>query len=83
MTSGWVTNANESAYLEIWMLNPSDSATHTHFRYTGTKVNVTPDLLTFRGGGLRKETAIVNALEFKMSAGDIDRGTFKLYGVEN
>jgi len=68
---------------ELWLYNPSSTTYVKHFmnRLNHT-FNSTPQhtMDTFVAGYFNTTSAI-NAVDFKMSSGDIDDGTISLYGI--
>ena len=40
-----------------------------------------PQSVDYHTQGYFNTTSAINAVQFKMSSGDIDAGTFKLYGI--
>ncbi len=66
----------------IELFNPAGTAQEKVFgiRSHGTKNNGATNF--FNGVGIRSSTAIVNAVRFIMSTGNITSGEFKLYGVK-
>ena len=75
-------NANDSAdagYLHLF--NPSSTTFQKNFmarfNYTHANSGIRDTFI----GGYINTTAAIDAVQFKMSTGNIDAGTFKLYGV--
>ena len=68
---------------ELWLYNPSSTTYVKHFmnRLNHT-FNSTPQhtMDTFVAGYFNTTSAI-NAVDFKMSSGDIDDGTITMYGI--
>ena len=75
-----IGNGNDeslSGYLHLF--NPSSSVFVTHF-IARTSLNIGSPRDTFVAGYFNTTTAI-DEISFKFSSGNIDAGTFKLYGV--
>ena len=74
-------DTNEEKYFNILLYNPSNSF-FTHITSQGSGRDDSSDFMQFYTGvGMRKEAGLVDAIQFLMSAGNIDIGTFKLYGI--
>jgi len=73
--------ANENGFSgTVRLLNPS-AAKYGEFLWTGGYTNISSALTFVVGYGTRRSAAIVNALRFFFSSGNINSGTFKLYGL--
>ena len=78
-------NQNDSATSgELWLFNPSSTTFVKHFISRSQQMNVEAPYSTddYRGGYCNV-TAAIDAVQFKMSSGDIDAGTIKLYGIKD
>ena len=78
-------NQNDSATSgELWLFNPSSTTFVKHFISRSQQMNVEAPYSTddYRGGYCNV-TATIDAVQFKMSSGDIDAGTIKLYGIKD
>lgn len=74
--------AGHSHDATIELLDPLNATRDTMFRWRLDMINDTTGAQVRVGGsGRRKAAAVVNALEFTLSSGNIASGTFKLYGV--
>ena len=66
---------------ELWLFNPSSTTYVKHFMATMNHMgNGARQINTFTAGYFNT-TADITAIQFKMDSGNIDAGTFKLYGV--
>ena len=68
---------------EIWLFNPSNTTFVTHFMsnfntYYGDDYSVNSYI-----AGYFNLTGAVDEIQFKMASGNIDAGTFKLYGIKD
>lgn len=72
-------NDNGGGILEI--INPSQTATYHQFLGNMTYVDSTGAIVTSVGGCLWVSTSAINAIRFLYNTGNINTGTFKLYGV--
>lgn len=80
-----VGNASgESLHVRLNINDPSNSSTKTIMEYVATKVGAAGTHLYDHNVGtiVRKEDAIVDAIQFYFSSGNISSGTFKLYGIK-
>jgi len=72
---------DEAGAGELWLFLPSDTAKNMHF--ISQTVNHTDDdkiRHTFMGG-YTNEPGAIDEIRFKMSEGNIDSGTIKMYGI--
>ena len=46
------------------------------------ELNSTPELVGQQGGGVYTQNTAVNGLTYFMNSGNIDAGTFRLYGLK-
>ena len=65
----------------LYLLAPSDTAYVKHFFYQGSNAHQADAHLQQFVGGYGNTTSAVDAVQFKMSSGNIDAGTIKLYGL--
>ena len=78
-----IGNDNDSGCSgELMLFNPSSTTFVKHFigRSNKMEVSVTGDFLV---AGYCNVTAAIDAVQFKMSSGNIDAGTIKLYGLKD
>ena len=71
---------NISGY--IWLFNPSSTTFVKHFMSTGNSIN-SNILFNIYVAGYGNTTSAVDAVQFKFSAGNIDAGKIKLYGLKD
>ena len=76
------SNADESASGELILFNPSSTTFVKHFisRSNAYDSNYSADGFC---AGYVNTTAAVTAMKFEMDSGNIDVGTFKLYGIKD
>jgi hypothetical protein len=82
-TDGGVGNENdESVSGEMYLFNPSSTTYVKHF--IARTNNYHGDNFTIDGyiAGYGNTTSAVNAIQFKMSSGNIDAGTIYMYGIK-
>ena len=72
---------SSSGQLELY--SPSDTTFVKHWvcRIQNMNFQSPPQSVDYHTQGYFNTTSAINALQFKMSSGDIDAGTFKLYGI--
>jgi len=78
-----IGNDNDSSCSgELMLFNPSSTTFVKHFRGRSNKmeVSVTGDFFV---AGYCNTTTAIDGVQFKMSSGDIDAGTIKLYGIKD
>tara|TARA_R110002012_G_scaffold313848_1_gene526014 strand:+ start:62 stop:1120 length:1059 start_codon:yes stop_codon:yes gene_type:complete len=73
--------AYESQSFEILIYEPSGTAFHKDFQIRATGRNDSAQFVATSGGGTYTETTAITGLRFFFGSGNIDLGTFKLYGI--
>ena len=77
-----VSNDNDNDCVgTLTIYDPSNTTFVKHFISTVNMVNAEPITMIMYGAGYGNTTSAINAIQFKMSSGNIDSGTIKLYGV--
>ncbi|BAR14152.1 hypothetical protein [uncultured Mediterranean phage uvMED] len=77
-----VSNDNDNDCVgTLTIYNPSSTTFVKHFISTLNMVNAEPITMIMYGAGYGNTTSAVDAVQFKMSSGNIDSGVIKLYGV--
>ena len=66
---------------ELMLFNPSSTTFVKHFIWRGNSVHSSAAAHSNFCAGYCNVTAAIDAVQFKMSAGNIDSGTIKLYGI--
>ena len=74
--------ADESASGTLTLFNPSSTTYVKHFIARGNVYNQADYTTEWNTAGYGNTTSAVNAVQFKMSSGNIDDGIIKLYGVK-
>ena len=74
------TNANELMDVEITCFNPSGTE-YTKFKWEGSYFDAGVLGNHIVGAGVRLSAALVDAVQFLYSTGNIEVGTLKVYGV--
>ena len=82
-----MSNANDNGGVGyMYLFNPSSTTFVKHFtarykpNYSSGSDPYTQDFFT---AGYINDTAAVTAVQFKMNSGNLDSGTFKLYGIKD
>ena len=75
-------DTNESASGTIHIFNASNASEYTHFTTDGAYTNSATNLRGGQGGGVLTSAEAVTGIRFLISSGNIDGGTFKLYGFK-
>ena len=73
---------DQNACGTLHLFNPSSTVFVKHFFFTGDHVGPTDYSREWLIAGYINTTSAIDEIQFKMSSGDIDAGTFKLYGVK-
>jgi hypothetical protein len=68
---------------ELWLFNLSSTTYVKHFIGTLQQAHQNDLSLVGHVAGYGNTTSAVDAIQFKMSSGNIDAGTFKLYGIKD
>lgn len=81
-TIGYIgSGADECASGQLWLYNPASTTYVKHFICTGDFLSSGGFLETRFNAGYFNTTSAVDAIDFKMSSGNIDDGTISLYGL--
>jgi len=77
-----ITSDNKSCGVgTLHLFNPSSTTFVKHFIARSNAYAVTPYSIEFNYGGYGNTTSAVDAIQFKMSSGNIDAGDICLYGI--
>ena len=76
-------DADQSISGLLTIFNPSSTTFVKHFISTMQSSQQEDASLSYGFAGYGNTTSAVNAIQFKMSSGNIDAGTIKLYGVKD
>ena len=80
--TGGIGNGNdESGSGELWLFNPSSTTYVKHYMSTGQFYYADDYSIRRFNAGYFNTTADITAIQFKMSSGNIDAGTIKLYVI--
>ena len=74
---------DQSGAGEMWLFNPSSTTYVKHFIATGLTIADSNYQAPGYIAGYFNDTNDVDAIQFKMNSGNIDAGTFKLYGIKD
>ena len=78
-----INNDNDSSGVGfLHLFDPSSTTFVKHFIHTGNCVQSTYTRNDFVAGYFNT-TSVIDAVQFKMSSGNIDSGTIKLYGIKD
>lgn len=82
LTAGNLGNASdETSSGEMFLFSPSDTTFVKHFIFRSSSVQSAPAAFDCYVAGYVNTTSAVNAVEFKMSSGNIDSAIIKMYGL--
>jgi hypothetical protein len=82
--TGGIGNGNdESGSGQIFLFNPSSTTFVKHFISTGQFYYSDDYTIQRFNAGYFNTTSAIDAIQFKMSSGNIDAGTIKLYGIKD
>ena len=77
-------NGNDECYSgNLMLFNPASSVFVKHFLSTGNENRSDDAAVNDFVAGYGNTTSAVDAVQFKMSSGNIDAGTIKLYGIKD
>ena len=82
--SGSIGNGNdESCSGELYLFNPSSTTFLKSFQSRASLYEGGSYAMDVHTGGYCNVTAAIDAVQFKMSSGNVDAGTIKLYGLKD
>lgn len=76
-------NTNETSQGHMFVFNASNSSEYTALTYETLYNNVHTNLWGMKGGINFKSASAVDGIQFTMDTGNIDSGTFRLYGLNS
>jgi hypothetical protein len=68
---------------EMFLFNPSSTTFVKHFMIVNNQLGSSNYQRNFYIAGYGNTTSAVDAVQFKMTSGNIDAGTIKLYGIKD
>ena len=83
LTGGLGNGNDESASGELWLFNPSSTTYVKHFIARTNYYHKDSGSEDVFVSGYCNVTAAIDGVQFAMASGDIDAGTFKLYGIKD
>ena len=79
-----IDNANDACSSgELWLFSPSSTTFVKHFISRAINLGNSDAASDWFAAGYCNVTAAIDAVQFSMSAGNIDAGTIKLYGIKD
>ena len=75
------TNAESCCNAFLWLWGPSNTTFTKHFWASGIGKDDAPGAARSYTAGVIVETSAITGVSFKMSSGNIDSGTFTMYGI--
>ena len=79
---GLGTTGNEMSNAILYLFNFNNASEYSFCTLEATTRNDQSHLRGFQGGAVLKETQITDGVNFSMDSGNIDSGTFTLYGLK-
>ena len=77
-------NDSDQSYSgELFLFNPSSTTFVKHFMARGNETYFSDFTNNHYVGGYFNTTSAITGIQFKMESGNIDAGTFKLYGIKD
>ena len=78
----YVGNDNDqSTSGKLWLFNPSNTTFVKHFISRGSMSHAADYAYEYYVAGYFNTTSAIDEIQFKMTSGNIDAGTIKLYGI--
>ena len=77
------TGNDECVSGELWLFNPSSTTFVKHFMAQINNYYYSDYLMSWYVAGYCNVTAAIDGVQFKFASGNIDAGTFKLYGIKD
>ena len=68
---------------EMILFNPSSTTFVKHFIIKTNYMHNSPQSINYNLAGYCNTTSAIDGVQFKMSSGNIDSGTVKLYGIKD
>ena len=68
---------------ELWLFSPSSTTYVKNFMSAGQSTMRSDYTTQVYTGGYFNTTSAIDAIQFKMNSGNMDAGTFKLYGIKD
>ena len=68
---------------ELWLFNPSSTTFVKHFLASSSRIDGSNYNCGQYVAGYANTTSAVDAVQFSMNSGNLDSGTFKLYGIKD
>ena len=83
LQSEYGTDNDQAGCGEMYLFSPSSTTFVKHFMFTGNQYHQSDYSQNNYVAGYFNDTNDIDAIQFKMSSGNIDAGTFKLYGIKD
>jgi len=83
LQSEYGTDNDQAGSGEMFLFNPSSTTFTKHFIFTGQQAHQANQSQNNYVAGYFNTTSAIDAIQFKMSSGNIDAGTIKLYGIKD
>ena len=79
------TDNDASGFGELWLFSPSSTTYVKHFmaHFSHHYTNSAPGCIDNWTAGYINTTTAIDGIQFKFASGNIDTGTFKLYGIKD
>ena len=77
------TDNDQNSSGELWLFNPSSTTFVKHFMAVGNSYNHNDYTNQNFTAGYFNLTGAIDEIQFKMTSGNIDAGTIKLYGIKD
>tara|TARA_R100001126_G_scaffold911_1_gene922 strand:+ start:26 stop:649 length:624 start_codon:yes stop_codon:yes gene_type:complete len=82
-SNNWGNDNDQSGVACLWLFNPSSTTYVKHYMAESHNYAHINYAWHWFNAGYGNTTNAVNAVQFKMSSGNIDSGTIKLYGIKD
>ena len=82
-SNNWGNDNDQSGVACLWLFNPSSTTYVKHYMAESHNYAHINYAWLWFNAGYGNTTNAVNAVQFKMSSGNIDSGTIKLYGIKD
>jgi len=83
LTGGTGNDNDQCLPGELWLFNPSSTTFVKHFIYRGSDQQADNAAYDLNIAGYCNTTSAIDGVQFKFNSGNIDAGTFKLYGIKD
>ena len=83
LTGGTGNDNDQCLPGELWLFNPSSTTFVKHFIYRGSDQQADDAAYDLNIAGYCNTTSAIDGVQFQFNSGNLDAGTFKMYGIKD